>query len=67
MIPSYRLGQGAYFSLIYSMIQLEAHQAAVFRKFKQWQWVEILVTALYCVFALFAIVHFTGYTKYCIH
>ena len=28
-------------SLIYSMIQLEAHQAAVLRKFKQWQWVHI--------------------------
>ena len=31
------------FSLIYSMSRLEARQAAVLRKFKQWQWVETLV------------------------
>ena len=35
-------------SLIYSMSKLEAHQAAVMRNFKQWQWVKTLVIGI-CV------------------
>ena len=36
--------------LIYSMSQLEAHQAAVLKKFKQWQCVETFVCVIKDVF-----------------